>query len=245
MSASIDDVPPSAADDVPSVRAKHPFARTPKHLRTVDAGIQAPVAQLSEIEPGWPSHPHSHASEAAFVVVGHEAMEVAGAVAPGDRGPRFQRPGSPPRQRGRDPHTDDSEYFGAADLDEPGSSAKTRWTTSRCSEPAPAGDSPGPEQARRYLGLDEPGAAWLVARRVKAFGVGSPGSNHPLSHTFSVHRMLRDCGVTRFKQLANLASAVGRRSSVYVRRVSAEFAQRSRTARVCSLGPQSLAGEEL
>jgi kynurenine formamidase len=68
-----------------------------------------------------------------------------------------------------------------------------------------------PEYTRRYTGLDEGAAGWLLEHGVKVFGVDSPSPDNPLSRTYPVHMMCRANGITHYENLANLDQVVGHR----------------------------------
>ncbi len=78
MSESIDSVPHVVVDDVPGIRADHPYARTLKHLITPwTLGSEQLWVGLSEVDGGSSSNRHSHANEEAFFVIsGRGAIEV-------------------------------------------------------------------------------------------------------------------------------------------------------------------------
>jgi kynurenine formamidase len=54
-------------------------------------------------------------------------------------------------------------------------------------------------------------AEWLVAQRVKVFGVDSPSPDNPISRTYPVHMMCRREHITHYENLANLELLIGRR----------------------------------
>lgn len=88
MSAPIDDVPHVAVNDVPGIRAGHPYARTLKHLIAPwTLGSEQLWLGMSEVDVGSSSNPHSHANEEAlYIIAGRGAVEVGNgrtAVAPG------------------------------------------------------------------------------------------------------------------------------------------------------------------
>jgi kynurenine formamidase len=72
-----------------------------------------------------------------------------------------------------------------------------------------------PEYTSQYPGLDESGAAWLLERGVKIFGVDSPSPDNPISRTYPVHMMCRERGMTHYENLCNLDQLVGRRFSFF------------------------------
>jgi kynurenine formamidase len=72
-----------------------------------------------------------------------------------------------------------------------------------------------PEYTNQYPGLDESGAAWLLERGVKIFGVDSPSPDNPISRTYPVHMLCRERGMTHYENLCNLDQLVGRRFSFF------------------------------
>jgi kynurenine formamidase len=72
-----------------------------------------------------------------------------------------------------------------------------------------------PEYTSQYPGLDESGAAWLLERGVKIFGVDSPSPDNPISRTYPVHMLCRERGMTHYENLCNLDQLVGRRFSFF------------------------------
>lgn len=67
------------------------------------------------------------------------------------------------------------------------------------------------EYLSQYPGLDESGAAWLLEKGVKVFGVDCPSPDNPASRTFPCHMMCRENGITHYENLANLGRLVGER----------------------------------
>lgn len=68
-----------------------------------------------------------------------------------------------------------------------------------------------PQYLSQYPGLDESGAAWIVEKGIKAFGVDNPSPDNPISRTYPVHMMCREKGITHYENLANLDQVVGKR----------------------------------
>jgi kynurenine formamidase len=63
----------------------------------------------------------------------------------------------------------------------------------------------------QFAGLGEESAEWLVARRVKAFGVDTPTPDNPASRTYPVHLICRREGLHHYENLGDLTPVLNRR----------------------------------